>query len=158
VRQEKVQLEADGRKFLTDYVTKGKHSARSIRRARTLLLLDEGKLAQKQIAALLGCNENTICNTLSRYNECGGNVEQAITERPRPGKPTKITPAIEAHITALACAQRGPDGRSAWTLRLIADDVVELGHAADISHETVRQVLKKASSSPGKRNNGASVK
>ena len=151
-----MQLNADQKEFLTDYVTKGKHSARSIRRARTLLLLSEEKLIQKQIAAVLGCNENTICNTLSRYHECGGNVEQAITERPRPGQPTKITPKIEAHITALACAQEGPDGRSSWTLRLIADNVVELGHAEDISHETVRQVLKKASLSPGKRSSGAS--
>lgn len=153
-----MQLDAGQRKFLTDYISKGKRSARSIRRARTLLLLGEGKLQQKQIAEQLGCAENTVYNTLRRYKECSGNVEQTLKEKPRPGQPSKITPEVEARITSLACSQEGPEGRNTWTLRLIADNLVDMGHIEDISHETVRQVLKKASSNPGRKSSGASAK
>lgn len=153
-----MQLTGEQKKYLMDFVSKGKHAARAIRRAKTLLLLEEGFLDQKVISTQLGCSENTITNTIKRYRQCKGDVAQALQDRPRSGQPTKITPAIEAHITALACAQSGPDGHSRWTLRLIADNLVELGHADSITYETVRQVLKKVASSPGRKSNGASVR
>ena len=152
---EKVQLDADQKKFLTDYVTKGTHSARSIRRARSLLLLDGGA-TQKQVAKQLDCTEVTIYNTVRRYKECNGDVARTLVEKPRSGQPTIVTPRIEARITALACAKNGPDGRSAWSLQLIADNLIELGYIDYISHETVRQVLKKVNSDPGSKNSGAS--
>lgn len=158
MKNEKVQLTDEQKKYLTDFVSKGKHNARAIRRARTLLLLDEGTLEQKHIATQLRCSENTITNTIKRFHEFGGDVKQSLLDKPRSGQPTKVTPQIEAHITALACAQSGPGGHSRWTLRLIADNLVELGHADSITYETVRQVLKKASSNPGRKNSGASVR
>ena len=154
----KVQLEADQRKYLTDFISKGKHSARSIRRARTLLMLDGGNMTQKQVAELLGCDTNTVNNTVKRYKETNRNIEQTLLEKPRPGQPSKVSPEVEAHITVLACSQEVPDGKSEWTLRLMADKMVELGYIDSISHETVRKVLKKASSNPGNRSSGASAR
>lgn len=158
MKNEKVQLSLEQKKYLTDFVSKGTRNARAIRRAKTLLLLDEGTLEQHHIAAQLGCSDDSVTRTIKRFHQCGRDVEQALLEKPRPGQPTKITPRIEAHITALACAEQGPDGHSRWNLRLIADNLVELGHIDSISYETVRQVLKKASSSPGRSGSGASAK
>lgn len=134
-KKNRVVLSVADQDYLRDFVKTGKRSARSIRRANTLLLVAEGKLPQKQIAAQLGCGEETICRTLNRYEQCKGDVSKTLLELPRSGQPTKITPAIEAHITALACSQSGPkdSGRDTWTLRLMADNLVELGHIDSIS-------------------------
>lgn len=155
--KKKVSLDEVEKKFLSAYVSKGVHSARSIRRAHSLLLLDQG-LQQKQVAAKLGCDQNTICNLVRYYRQCHGDVVQTLLEKPRSGQPTIITPQIEAHVTALACSDSGPDGRSSWTLQLIADNLVELNYIDSISHETVRRVLKKVSSSPGNRSSGVSAR
>ena len=155
--KKQVKLTAEQKQYLTAYVSKGKRSARAIRRATTLLLADEGIL-QKQIAVRLGCSEPTIGQTIRRYRECGSDVEQALLEQPRCGQPTRITPEIEAHITVMACAQSGPDGRGRWNLRLMAQRLVELEFIDSISYETVRQVLKKASSNHGRKSSGVLAK
>ena len=158
MKNEKVQFMGEQKKYLTDFISKGKRGARAIRRANMLLLLDQSTTEQKNIAFQLGCSQNTITNTIKRYHQCSRNAEQALLEKPRSAQPPKVTPAIEAYITALACAKEGPDGHSRWTLRLIADNLVEMGHADSITHETVRQVLKKAVLSPGRRSCGALAK
>lgn len=152
-----MHLTAEQKQFLTAFVTTGVRSARAIRRARTFLLADQGVL-QKNIASQLGCSEPTIVETIKRYRQYGGDVAAALLEKPRSGQPTKITPEIEAYITVMACAQSGPDGRGRWNLRLMADRLVELEFIDSISYETVRQVLKKANSSPGRKSSGASAK
>lgn len=144
------------RVYLRDYVSRGVHPARSLRRARALLFLSEG-LSRIQVAERVGCCLATITNLIAHYREVEGDVTQAIEERPRPGQPRLITADVEAHITALACSQ-GPDGREEWTLRLLAGKVVELGYVEHLSHEAVRGVLKKADSNPGKSANGRSAK
>lgn len=158
MKYEKVQLTDEQRKYLIDFISKGTRKARAIRRAQTLLLLDQGTLEQKHIAAQLSCSEASVTAVVKRFHQCGRDVAQALLEKPRSGQPSRVTPAIEAHITALACAKEGPEGHSRWTLRLIADNLVELGHADSFAHETVRQVLKKAVSSPGRKSSGASAK
>lgn len=152
----KIKLNKEQQKYLKHYVSKGVHSARSILRARALLLLWEG-MKQKQVAQTVGCCVATITNLLSRYRQQKGNVREVLIERPRPGQPPIITAVVEAHITALACCQT-PEGSGSWTLRMIADKMVELGHVSHLSHEAVRGVLKKASSSLGSSVNGASAK
>jgi transposase len=84
-------------------------------------------------------------------------LERALNDRPRPGQRRKLDGKQEAHLVAVACSA-APQGRAHWTLRLLADKVVELQLADSISPETVRQVLKKTNSNPGKRRNGASPK
>lgn len=96
--------------------------------------------------------------TIRRYHQCAGDISQALIEKPRPGQPSKITPEIEAQITAMACEQDGPHGRGRWNLRLMGKRLIELEFVETISPETVRQVLKKVNLSPSRKNNGASEK
>jgi putative transposase len=158
MKNTKVQLSVADKEYLKKYVSKGNHSARAIRRARMLLMLEQGSKNQKQIAQDCNCSEGSVTNLLKRYMECQGAVKEVLEEKPRSGQPTIITPELEAHITALACCSEGPDGRSSWTLDLIADKMVNQGLAVHLSYETVRKVLKKANSSPGSRNTGALVR
>src|SRR5438270_1171184 len=153
MEQPKVVLSEGDKAYLKSYVSKGNHSARAIRRARMLLLPEEGSKQQKQIARDCNCSEGTVTNLLKRYSECKGVIKEVLEEKPRSGQPTIITPELEAHLTALACCSEGPDGRSSWTLELMADKMVNEGLAVHLSYETVRKVLKKANSSPGFSNN-----
>jgi putative transposase len=145
----KVQLSTVDKDYLKSYVRKGNHSARAIRRARMLLMLEQGGKEQKQIARDCNCSEGTVTNLLKRYSECKGVIKEVLEEKPRSGQPTIITPELEAHISALACCREGPEGRSSWTLDLIADKMVSDGLAVHLSYETVRKVLKKANLNPG---------
>lgn len=142
--------------YLQEYVSKGVHPARCIRRARVLLALHAGK-SGVEAATYAGVSSGTVSNLRQRYQDLGGDVASVLMELPRSGQPPKITPQVEAHLTALACSQ-GPDGRSQWSLRLLSEKVVELGHVDSLSHEAVRKCLKKVSSSPGKSGSGASAK
>lgn len=151
-----MELTADQRDYLTKYISTGVRNVRSLRRARILLSSDQ-RLQQKDIALQLGCHAATVSDTIKRYHECGRDVEQALIEKPRSGQPTRITPEIEAQITAMAC-EKGPDGQARWTLRLMSKRLVELELIDSIAPETVRQVLKKASLSPGRKSSGASGK
>lgn len=150
----KIRLSDSDKNYLAQYINKGKHSARAIKRAKVLLLLDAGKSA-KEAAVLTGVSEATVYNLKYRYQEQPADGSKAIEEKASPGQPAKITPPLEAPITALACSQAA-EGRSQWTLRLLAGKVVELGYVPELSHEAVRRCLKKAS--PGKSSNGASGK
>jgi putative transposase len=145
----KVVLTTADKAYLKSYISKGNHSARAIRRGRVLLLLEQAGKQQKQIARECNCSEGTVTNLLKRYSECKGLIKEVLEEKPRSGQPTIITPQLEAHITALACCGAGPDGRSSWTLDLIADKMVNEGLAVHLSYETVRKVLKKVNSSLG---------
>ncbi len=121
--------------------------------ARILLKAYEG-LTDLEIAAALNTGEATVERTRKRFVEEG---LAALNERPRPGARTKLKGKHEAHIIALACT-KAPEGHSHWTLRLLADKVVELGFAESFSREAVRRMLKKTNSSPGSTSNGASRK
>ena len=81
-------------------------------------------------------------------------MESALFDKPRPGRKPKITGYIEAKITVLACSDP-PEGHTRWTLRLLADRVVELGYLSDISHVAIGERLKKTRSNPGKQSRGA---
>ena len=82
-------------------------------------------------------------------------LEAAINDRPWPGQERKLDGRQEAHLIAFACSA-APEGHTHWTLQLLADQVVELEFAESISLETVRQILKKTNSSPGRRKSGVS--
>lgn len=119
----------------------GKGSNRQQTRARILDLLERNKPAA-EIAVLLGCSPTTVYNIRDRYQAEG--LESALTEKPRSGKPPRITGESRARITALACSE-APEGHARWTLRLLADRSVELGFCDSISHNHVREILKKTS-------------
>jgi transposase len=108
-------------------------------RARILLLGDEGS-TDEAIAAALHVHRATVERTRRRLVE--GGVDRAPSERPRPGGRAKLDGKQEMVLVALACSH-APEGRSRWTLRLLADRLVELEVVDAISDETVRRTLKK---------------
>ena len=85
----------------------------------------------------------------TRWRFLQGGLEAALEEKPRSGRPPKITGEIEAQLTVLACSQP-PEGHAHWTLRLLAERLVELGCLDSISHVAVGNRLKKTKSSPGR--------
>jgi len=134
-----VKLKAKERKLLKQLISKGSEKARKITRCRILLLADEGK-TDTQIIEALKVARNTIRTVRFRYVREG--LEKALNEQPRPGAPKRFTGRQNAKITVLACSQP-PEGRNRWTLRLLADKVVELKMVDSISHQTVKRILKK---------------
>jgi len=148
-----VDLTADERETLLQLIRKGKPSARKVTRARILLKASEG-FTDEQIAAALNTGEATVERTRKRFVEEGLG---ALNERPISGARAKLKGKQEAHVIALACS-KAPEGRRRWTLRLLADKVVELGFAESFSREAVRRMLKKTNSSPGSTSSGASRK
>lgn len=140
-----VRLEDEERDRLGALTRQGKPSARTVRRAQTLLLADEGR-TDEQIAAALHSGLSTVARTRQRLVEEG--LEAALVERPRPGAEPKLSPKQQAFTVALACT-KPPEGRLRWTMQLLADRLVELEVIPDISDESIRRLLKKTVSSPG---------
>ena len=126
-------------------VKKGTHKSRKIARARALLAMGSGQSAAL-VQAQVGISPTQYYRLKGRY--LAGGLADALEERPRSGQPPKVTPALEARITSLACSDL-PAGAARWTLSLLNETLVSLNYGPAISKETVRQVLKKASSSPG---------
>jgi transposase len=147
-----VELTADEREHLKDFVRRGKQSARRLTRARILLLSDE-TWTDAQIWTALQIGKCTVERTRQRFVEEG--LEAALSERPRPGQPRKLKGKQEALLVALACSDP-PKGHQKWTMQLLADRLVELKVVDSIADETVRRVLKKTTSNPGRRSSGAS--
>lgn len=141
----RVTLTDEERERLGALTRKGKASARTVRRAQTLLLADDGR-ADEAIAAALHSGLSTVARTRQRFVEEG--LEAALTDRPRPGPAPKLTPKQQAFAVALACT-RPPEGRLRWTMQLLADRLVELEVIPDISDESIRRLLKKTASSRG---------
>ncbi len=147
----RVRLLREERKQLQELLSKGKASARTLMHARILLKTDEGvdgpRLTDDEIAEAVEVNRSTVERVRIRCVEAG--VEAAL--RPRPSRqihPRKLDGLQEAHLIAVACSPP-PKGRNRWSLRLLADKLVELEVVEDISYETVRQTLKKTNSSHG---------
>ena len=160
----RVRLSDDERVELDRLVRCGVHHARRIQHARILLLADDGPAdrsacdagyepawTDEKVADALGCSHLTVARTRTRYVREG--LEAALRVRkPSPGRPPKIDEAAEAHLVALACSEP-PPGRATWSLRLLADRFCALGAESGwlggtVSHETVRQALKKTSAAP----------
>jgi len=137
-----VELSTDQRRSLKTILRRGTTAARMQTRARVLDLLDRGQ-HPAAIAATLGLSTQTLFNIKRRYLQEG--FDSALREKPRSGKPPRIDGQARAKITALACSA-APEGHARWTLRLLADRAVRLGFVDSISHNAVKQGLKKTSS------------
>lgn len=148
----RVDLTEEEREHLLGLIGKGKHGARSLARARILLKADEG-MTDDEVAAALNVGYATVGRVRQRFVEEG--LERALNDGPRPGGKPKLDERQCAHLIAVACSD-APEGHDHWTLRLLADKVVELGFAESYSHEAVRQTLKKTTSSRGRNACGAS--
>lgn len=135
----RVKLEADEREQLLEMTRKGEIGARKMKRAQILLKADEG-WKDADIIKALNTNRSTVERTRKRLVE--GGLDKALNEDPRPGQRVKLDRKAEAHLVALTCSD-APGGREHWPLRLLADKLVELGVVESVSHETIRQTLKK---------------
>ena len=145
----RVALTLEERETLRGILRYGKAAARQVTRARILLKAEEG-LRDEEIAEAVATSPVTVERTRQRVVE--ENLA-ALTARPRTGAPPRLTGKAEAHLIAVPCSP-APAGRERWTLRLLADEAV--GLADTLSDETVRQLLKKPTSSPGNISPGAS--
>ena len=152
-----VTLTEEERKSLTELTSKGKHRSQKILYALTLLACDEGEYQRKrskneEIARVLNTSMRKIDRVKKRFVLDGLDVALHGRKGSRVYA-KKADGDFEAHLVALSCSNP-PEGFARWTLRLLADKVVELDYIDSISHETVRRVLKKTSSSPGSEKDG----
>lgn len=135
----RVRLTPEERQELRSLTRRGVAPVREVRRARVLLLADQGQ-SDVQIAAAVEFHERTIIRLRRRFVE--GGVAAALHDRPRPGAQPKLDASGAAHLVALACSDP-PAGATCWTMQLLADRLVELAVVDSISDETVRRTLKK---------------
>ena len=142
-----VRLEADERERLQRLVRVGKAAAYKIRHAHTLLMADADgpNWADEQIAEGLGVSIGQIEHLRKRFVEQGIDSCLERKKQERPSVASKFDGEKEAKLIALACG-KAPQGRERWSLRLLANQAVELRIVESTSHETVRQVLQKTRS------------
>jgi len=145
-----VTLTSDEREQLEAMTRAGKRSARTITRARALLLTDQGEggpaWEDARVAQALGCGHRTVERVRERFVTDG--LDAALNHKPqdKPSRQAVLDGAAEAKLIALACEQT-PGGRKRWTLKLLAEKLVELEVVGSVSRETVRRALKKTRSS-----------
>ena len=153
-------LSQDERDELEAIVAKGKHKSQKVLNALILLNYDEDApkprtLGEKDIAKVLQVSAMKIHRTKQRFVEEGLDIALNGRKGSRVYK-RKADGDFEAHLLALSCSDP-PEGRAQWSLRLLADQVVELGYIDSVSHETIRRVLKKTKSSLGGQSDGSSL-
>jgi transposase len=146
-----VTLTAEERVMLQEMIAVGKRAARTLAHARILLKADqragEPVWDDAAISQAVEVSPATVQRVRQRFVEEG--LEAALRPRPRPRPRLPLVDGVaEAHLVTLACSQ-APQGAARWTLRLLAQKMVELAYVEHVSHETVRQVLKKTRCSRG---------
>lgn len=152
-----VTLSKEERETLSALASKGEHKSQKILNALILLGCDEGenqikRSTNEEIARILNISMRKIDRVKERFVIEG--IEVALNGRKRNRIYTKKTDGdFEAHLIALSCSGP-PEGFARWSLRLLADKVVELGYIDSISHEAIRGILKKMKSNLGKEKGG----
>ena len=147
-----VTLTAEERQDLHELIATGKAAAKRLAHARILLKADAAPggpaRADERIAEAVEVSRATVERVRQRFVEHGLEAALVRKKQARPGRERALDGRAEARLIALACSAP-PDGRRAWTMRLLADKLVELEVVGSISDETVRLALKKTRSSPG---------
>lgn len=141
MKKQHIQLSPTDRAYLEALISKGELKAKTYRRAVSLLELDRGQ-TYTAVSKVVKRTIPTVSTLARHYQEIG---LQALYDQPRSGRPVAIDGEQRAKITALACSTP-PEGYAEWSLRLLADKVVELGFCEQISHTEVRTILKKTNS------------
>lgn len=150
-------LSQEERDELAGIAAKGKHNSQKVLNALILLNYDEDApeprtLGEQEIANVLKVSAMKIHRVKQRFVEEGLDIALNGHERERAYE-RKADGDFEAHLIALSCSEP-PEGQAQWSLRLLADKVVELGYVESVSYETVRRVLKKTKSNLGRRSAG----
>ena len=147
-----VRLSAEERETLTKLINSGRGPARMFTRSRILLKADQSEDApgwpDEKISEALEVTVQTVERVRKQLVEEGFDAVLSRREYTQKKSRKKIDGEVEAHLVALACSSP-PEGRARWTLRLLADSIIELGYVNSISHEAVRQTLKKTKLSLG---------
>jgi transposase len=138
MKKQHVQLTSADREHLETLIRKGQQTAKTYRRALGLLELDRGQ-TYTAVSKTLQVTIPTLSTWAALYKEKGLKV---LEDKHRTGHPIEIDGEQRARITALACSDP-PEGYARWSLRLLADKVVELGYCEHISHTEVAEILKK---------------
>jgi len=151
VKKYRVTLTKKEREGLTELTSRGKIAARKLIHAQILLHADEtpeaGSLKDTEIANAVHCSCLTVGRVRKRFVEEG--IESALNPKVRTRhRPKKLDGEGEAFLIATACSS-APEGRSDWTLQLLADRLIECNIVNSISAEAVRQTLKKMNLNPG---------
>ncbi len=151
-----VRLLKDEVEALQAIINKGSHTSQTFRVAYILMNCDEGKYSQKvtneQISQVLKVSMRTIDRVKKKFMEEG--FEAALERRPTQRVyERKMDGDLEAKLVTLCCSEP-PKGYAKWSLRLLADKMVELKYVESITHVTVRNVLKKTNLNPGRQKNG----
>jgi len=152
-----VTLSKKGREILSKLASKGKHKSQKILNALILLGCDEGehqtkRLTNEEMARVLNISMRKIDRVKKRFVEEGFDIALSGRKSGRVYE-RKVDGDFEAHLVALSCSDP-PEGFARWSLRLLADKVVELNYIDSISHEAVRRILKKTNLSPGGKKDG----
>ena len=137
-----LQLNEAQRHDLERLTASGSLPARVFKRARALLLLDQGHTIQ-HVARTLSVSAQTVSTWRDRFNE---EALAMLFDKPRSGRPVEIDGEAQAKVTVLACSEP-PEGHSRWDLRLLAEQAVELGYCEHLSHTYAATILKKTNSS-----------
>lgn len=143
IEEDKIQIE--------NLLSKGILKVRTHKRALSLQYLDKGK-SYKEVSDLLTVSSNTLIVWATNYRTSGLSF---LKDKPRSGRPIKFDGKDRAKITALACSE-APDGHAQWSLRLLADRLVELEMVEAISYCSVGLILKKMSCNLTENANGVS--
>jgi transposase len=149
--KENMKLTTPERKELQSLLHRGKANARTLTRARILLKAADG-WSNQRIMEALETSLSTVKRVRERYAE--GSLARVLEDQPQAYLRHALTPVQSAHLVAITCSPV-PNGHDHWTVRLLADQAVELGFVASISPETIRQLLKKTNSNRGNTNTGA---
>ena len=139
MKKQHVQLKKEDREFLETLLRKGELSARIYKRALGLLELDRGK-SYTAVSKIIQVSTHTLSARAKLYRKHG--LQEALHDKPRPGRPIEIDGNQRAKITTLACS-KAPKGYEKWSLRLLAEKIVELSYCETISHTSVATILKK---------------
>jgi transposase len=151
MKKYKVTLTAEERQQLQELIAAGKAAAKRLAHARILLKADaDGGPGwdDERIAEATEVSTDTVARVRQRFVEQGLEAALARKKQDRPSRERKLDGRAEARLIALACSAP-PDGRKAWTMKLLADRLVELEVVDTVSDETVRRALKKTRSSRG---------
>ena len=152
MKKESIKLTAAQRQSIEQILSKGKALAWTLKHAQVLLKVDRGLQgpgwSTSQVVEAYGVSRSTVERICRLFREQG--LDAALFRRPQPPRPQKrkLDGEAEAHLVALLCGEK-PEGAERWSLRLVREKVVELEIVESVSHETVRQVLKKMNSSRG---------
>lgn len=150
-KKHRIHLSDSERAYLIDLIDKRSPKSHQAKRAHILLAVDESG-PQGGVSDVIAARAHRVTvNTIERLRKrlCEEGLDAALYGKKREPKPYKVTGEVEAGLIALRCQSEVPEGAKRWTLRLLAEKLVELGYVEEISHEKVRTMLKKMNLSLG---------